>query len=263
MAEEENEMARQFSLFKEYVLKNGFDEEYLETVADFLDDYLPETGLDNIYDGIDYIDGFLDWFMDRADDVTPAAEALRLFYRCMLVNGELPDADYAEVLDTLSPYCRPLETDSPEEDNAVLLEKAVLKERTDDDDSDREYEEFMTLENRDREYLEIFTSSLRAFSAGKQKEYRRAAVIFLEVYLRRKGLSDITEGAHLCDDYFHWYISEVGNATEQMVRINAVALRLFYDSLFLHGKVSGEELRQVLATIEEKLDEWISLVEDM
>ena len=97
MAEEENEMARQFSLFKEYVLKNGFDEEYLETVADFLDDYLPETGLDNIYDGIDYIDGFLDWFMDRADDVTPAAEALRLFYRCMLVNGELPDADYAEI----------------------------------------------------------------------------------------------------------------------------------------------------------------------
>ena len=266
MAEEENETAGQFTLFREYVLKNGFDEEYLEIVADFLDEYLPETGIDNIYDGIDCIDGFLDWFEDRADDVSPAAEALRLFYRCMLVNGGIPDADYAEVLDSLSSYCLPLETDSLKgdgEDNAVLLEKSILEERTDDDDSDREYEEFMALENRDREYLELFGSSLRAFPAGEQKEYRRAAVIFLEVYLRRKGHSDITEGAHLCDDYFYWYIMETGTATEQSVRISAAALRLFYDSMFRWGKVSGEELRQVLVTVDEKLDEWISLAEDM
>ena len=53
---------------------------------------------DNIHDGIGCIDGYLILMKQKHDMifVSLTAGSLRLFYRCMLLNGEISRDEYAE-----------------------------------------------------------------------------------------------------------------------------------------------------------------------
>ncbi len=103
--------------------KDPVPDVFVMQASDFLTEYLPEMGVDNILDGIECIKGFL----VRYDALARTyAQSIRLFYRCMLINGEINRGEYASVFDILTSYgIFPLIRDG--EDMAALTEISVFQ----------------------------------------------------------------------------------------------------------------------------------------
>ena len=105
MTAETEEMRRLLGLFREY-MKDDSADMYVEYAASFLTEYLPGERVYNIHDSVGCVDGFLRMtkFTDSAIIAAIHARVLRLFYSCMILNGEINMGEYAEAVASLHEY---------------------------------------------------------------------------------------------------------------------------------------------------------------
>ncbi len=114
-------------------------------------------------------------------------------------------------------------------------------------------------------HMNEFEAWLRA-TGLKEKTVRRHldnVGFFLETYLPQMSAQSIEDGCHYVGDFLGYFlIRKCAWSTPATIRQNAASLKKFYRCMLERGQVGQQAYDELLATIEEDMDDWIADCEE-